>query len=84
MVKDLIITTQKNIKKNKIRNLNDVFKSKYPLVTFSNKMQKFDKKIKIFLRKKMYYHKNVKSNTNDGKRIIKKLFLSIKKIQKNI
>ena len=79
MVKDLIITTQKNIKKNKIKNLNDVLKSKYPLVTFSYKMQKFDKKIKNFLRKKMYYHKNVKSNTNYGKKVIKKLFSSIKK-----
>ena len=79
MVKDLIMTTQKNIKKNKIKNFNDVLKSKYPLVTFSNNMQKFDKKIKNFLRKKMYYHKNVKSNTNYGKKIIKKLFLSIKK-----
>ncbi len=79
MVKDLIMTTKKNIKKNKIRNLDDVLKYKYPLVTFSNKMQKFDKKIKSFLRKKMYYHKKVKSNTTDGKRIIKKLFLSISK-----
>ncbi len=79
MVKDLIITTQNNIKKKKIRNLQDVYKSKYPLVTFSNKMRKFDKKIKSFLRKKMYYHKKVKSNTNDGKKIIKKLFSSIKK-----
>ena len=79
MVKDLIITTQKNIKKNKVKNLNDVLRSKYPLVAFSNKMRKFDKKIKKFLRKKMYYHKNVKSNTNQGKIIIKKLFLSIRK-----
>ncbi len=79
MVKDIIKNTQKKIKKNKIKNLNDVLKSKYPLVTFSSNMQKFDKKIKNFLRKKMYYHKNVKSNTNYGKKIIKKLFLSIKK-----
>ena len=79
MVKDLIITTQKNIKKNKVKNLNDVLRSKYPLVAFSNKMKKFDKKIKKFLRNKMYYHKNVKSNTNQGKIIIKKLFLSIRK-----
>jgi len=79
MVKDLILTTQKNIKKNKIKNLNDVLNFKYPLVTFSNNMQKFDKKIKNFLKKKMYYHKNVKFNTNYGKKIIKKLFLSIKK-----
>ena len=32
----------------------------------------------------MYYHKDVKFNTNDGKKIIKKLFLSIRKIQRNI
>ena len=79
MVKDLIITTQKNLKKNKIKNLKDVLKSKYPVVTFSNKMRKFDKKIKIFLKTNMYYHSKVKSNTNDGKKIIRKLFFSIKK-----
>ena len=79
MVKDLITNTQNNIKKNKIRNLNDVYKSKYPLVSFSYKMRKFDKKIKSFLRRKMYYHKEVKLNTNNGKKIIKKLFLSIRK-----
>ena len=32
-----------------------------------------------FLKKNMYYHNSVKSNTNDGKKIIKKLFLSIRK-----
>ena len=44
MVKDLIITTQKNIKKNKVKNLNDVYKSKYPIVTFSKKMKNLIKK----------------------------------------
>ncbi len=79
MVKDLIKTTQINIKKNKINNISDVFKSKYPLVAFSKKMSKFDKKIKVFLRRKMYYHKKVRFNTDTGKKIIKKLFISIKK-----
>ena len=79
MVKDIIKTTKKNIKKYNVSNLNDVYKSKYPIVAFSKKMKLFDKKIKGFLRKKMYYHKNVKSNTNKGKKIINKLFLSIKK-----
>ena len=78
MVKDIISTTQKNIKKRKIQNLNNVYKSKYPIVTFSKKMQVFDKKIKKFLRKKMYFHKNVESNTKLGKKIINKLFVSIK------
>ena len=79
MVSDIIITTQKNIKKCKIKNLNDVYKTKYPLVTFSKKMSYFDMQIKKFLRRKMYYHKSVNSNTMKGKKIIKKLFLSIKK-----
>ena len=79
MVKDLIKTTQINIKKNKINNISDVLKSKYPLVTFSKNMSKFDKKIKIFLRRKMYYHKKVRFNTDAGKKIIKTLFLSIKR-----
>ncbi len=79
MVKDIISTTQRNIKKNKINNLKDVLKSKYPLVTFSDKMKKFDKSVKIFLRKNMYFHNNVKFNTQDGKKIIRKLFSTIRK-----
>ncbi len=78
MVRDIISTTQKNIKNNKIKTLNDVYNSKYPIVCFSRKMKLFDKKIKSFLRKEMYYHKNVKINTNQGKKIISKLFRSIK------
>ena len=79
MVKDIINTTQKNIKKYKLKNLNDVYVCKYPVVVFSSKMNDFDKKIKNFLRKKMYYHKTVKKNTNMGKKIIRKLFFSLKK-----
>ena len=79
MVKDIILTTQKNIKLNKIKNLNDIYKTKYPIVRFSSKMKKFDKKVKNFLRTRMYFHKNVKKNTQQGKKIINKLFYSIKK-----
>ncbi len=79
MVKDTIYVTQKNIKNFKIKSLNDVYKSKYPIVTFSKKMTEFDKKIKKFLRKKMYNHKKVIDNTKQGKKIIQKLFLLIKK-----
>ena len=79
MVKDIITTTKKNIKKYKLKNLNDVYKSNYQVVTFSKQMKEFDRKIKSFLKKKMYYHKEVIKNTNRGKTIIRKLFLSIKK-----
>ena len=79
MVKDIIITTQKNIKRYKIKNLNDVYRTKNSIVEFSKEMKGFDKIIKKFLKRKMYYHKDVRINTNRGKTIINKLFNSIKK-----
>ena len=79
MVSDVIATTKKNISVYKIKNLDDVYKSKKQLVNFSYKMQKFDKKIKIFLKRKMYFHKKVNSKTNYGRKVITRLFMQIKK-----
>ena len=79
MVKDVILNTKKNIKKNKIKTIKDIYKSKYPIVCFSTKMKKFDINIKKFLKKNMYYNKNVIHKTNLGKKIVKKLFFIIKK-----
>ena len=45
------------------------------IVAFSNQMKKFDDRIKKFLRRKMYYHKNVKDNTNHGKKPMKIIFI---------
>ena len=79
MVSDVIDMTKKNIRIYKIKNLNDIYKSKKKLVTFSHKMQKFDKKIKSFLKQKMYFHKKVNSKTNYGRKVITRLFMQIKK-----
>ena len=79
MVSDVILTTRKNIKKYKIKNLNDIYNTKFQLVTFSNKMKIFDIKIKKFLRQKMYFHKKVNSKTNYGRKVITKLFKSIRR-----
>ena len=79
MVSDVIITTKKNISLNKIKNLNDIYQTKNQLVRFSQNMQKFDKEIKNFLKKKMYFHRNVNSKTNYGRKILTRLFLQIKK-----
>ena len=79
MVKDVIKTTKKNIKLNKIKSLKDIYKSKKLLVSFSYKMKNFDSKIKSFLKNKMYFHKSVNSKTNYGRKIIKGLFIKIKK-----
>jgi dGTPase len=79
MVSDVISTTKKNIRLYNIKNLNDIYQTKSQLVTFSQKMQKFDKKIKSFLKHKMYFHKNVNFKTNYGRKVITKLFSQIKK-----
>ena len=79
MVKDVIKTTKSNIKKYHLKNLSKVYKTHYPIVTFSKKMNEFDKRIKYFLRQKMYYNEKVKKNTNQGKKIIKRLFSSIQR-----
>jgi dGTPase len=79
MVSDVISTTKKNISLNKIKNLNDIYRTKNQLVKFSQNMRKFDKEIKNFLKQKMYFHKNVNSKTNYGRKVISRLFLQIKK-----
>ena len=79
MVSDVIITTKKNLIFYKIKNLKDIYQSKNQLVTFSQKMKKFDKKIKFFLKHRMYFHKKVNSKTNYGRKVITKLFLQIRK-----
>ena len=79
MVIDVIKTTEKNIKTNKIKNLKEVYNTEKKIVCFSYKMKRFDLEIKKFLKEKMYFHKNVKKKTNYGKKIIKKLFLIIMK-----
>ena len=93
MVKDIILNTKKNIKKNKIIRIKDIYKSDYPIVSFSKKMSLFDLNIKEFLKKNMYLHKSVINKTNLGKKIIKYLFsklrqnpnkyFNMKKIKKN-
>jgi len=79
MVSDVIKTTKENIKIYKIKNLNDIYKTKNQLVSFSVNMQKFDETIKSFLKQKMYFHKNVNSKTNYGRKVITGLFLQIRK-----
>jgi len=79
MVSDVIKTTKKNIRLYKIKNLNDIYRVKNQLVSFSENMQKFDKNIKSFLKQKMYFHRKVNSKTNYGRKVITRLFLRIKK-----
>ena len=79
MVKDIIINTRKNLKYVKLKNINDVYKTKIHLVNFSDKMINFDLSIKSFLKARMYNHKSVLKKTRQGQNIVRALFLKIKK-----
>jgi len=78
MVKDIAINTRKELKKQRIKNIKDIYTAKFPLVCFSGKMSEFDSSIKDFLKEKMYYNYNVLKKTKKGKKIINFLFFKIK------
>ena len=79
MVKDLIKNTIINLKTEKIKSVNDVYAYKKQLVSFSKKFKEIEDEIRYFLRSKMYDNKIVQIKNNNGKKIIKKLFLAINK-----
>ena len=78
LVSDVIRTTSINIKREKIRSIKNVYKTKIKLVTFSNEMRLFDKEIKLFLNKKMYNNPVVLNKTKQGSIIISSLFKKIR------
>jgi dGTPase len=79
MVKDLINNTIINLKINKIRSIKNIYLHKQSIVCFSKKFIKIENEIRFFLRTKMYNNKKVLIKNNEGKKIIKKLFLKINK-----
>jgi len=79
MVKDVIYTSNKNLKKCRPMLIKDIYKYKNQIVTFSNKMKEIDKQIKFFLKQNMYNNKSVIINTNKGKKVIKELFKHLSK-----
>jgi dGTPase len=79
MVNDVIKTTNLNIKKIKPKTIYDIYNHNEFIVSFSKEMKDVDKKIKEFLKKRMYNNKKVLTNTNKGKKIIKELFKYLSK-----
>ena len=78
LVSDVIRTTSLNIKKEKIKSIKNVYKTKIKLVTFSNELRLFDEEIKLFLNKKMYNNPVVLNKTKQGSIIISSLFKKIR------
>ena len=79
MVKDIINSIKKNIRINNIKSINDIHNLNKSIVTFSSEMNLFNVLIKKFLKKNMYLNKDIQKKTNQGKKIIKKLFLYVNK-----
>ena len=78
-VNDVIKTTKKNIEENNIKKFSDLKNQKYNVVNFSAKATKLDKNIKEFLKEKMYNNKRIKKKADEGKVIVKKLYIHILK-----
>ena len=74
MVIDVINTTKKNLRKNKPKSINDIYKQNNKIVHFSKKTQEIDNQVKDFLKKNMYNNKKVIVNTTKGKMITRDLF----------
>ena len=83
MVKDLIKNTIQNLKKNKIKTMQNLYGISNPTVCFSNKFKNVEKEIRLFLKQKMYNNKIVLTKNNKGKNIVKKLYSLILKKPKN-
>ena len=75
MVVDVIKTTKENLKKIKPKTVYDVYKQDHLIVDFSKEIKELDKQIKDFLKRNMYNHKKVITNTKRGQKIIKDLFM---------
>ena len=74
MVDDLIRNTKKNIEKMNIKTAQDILEAKNSLVIFSEEMIEKEKKLKAFLKNKMYNHPRVKTMNFKAKKIISDLF----------
>ncbi|NCU54885.1 MAG: dNTP triphosphohydrolase, partial [Candidatus Fonsibacter ubiquis] len=70
MVTDLILHTKKNLKKYKIKTIDDVYNSKKFIVSFSPKLIKANNQIREFLKLNMYENKSVKEMTDKAEKIL--------------
>ena len=74
MMNDLIQNTKKNLQKYKINFSDDIECQKVKIVSFSDHMIKEEKKLKLFLKNKMYLHPRIRTMTIKAKKIISDLF----------
>ncbi|UTO29014.1 deoxyguanosinetriphosphate triphosphohydrolase [Bartonella harrusi] len=74
MVEDVIKQSQKNLANIKPKSIDDIHQAKQTIVTFSPTMAVYEKELKDFLFKNLYYHEQILSRRNTAKCIVQKLF----------
>ena len=74
MVDDLIKNTKKNLARMKIKDSKDILENTETLVVFSEEMLNKEKKLKNFLKNRMYNHPRVKTMNFKAKKVISDLF----------
>ncbi|WP_273756743.1 deoxyguanosinetriphosphate triphosphohydrolase [Bartonella sp. MM73XJBT] len=84
MVEDVIRQSQENLAQINPTSSNDIHHAKQTIVTFSPTMAIYEKELKDFLFKNLYYHDQVLSRRNAAKCIVQKLFDSYYKNPENL
>ncbi len=79
MIKDVCETTMLNIKKHRVRSVDDVLEFKEPLLGFSPSFQKEVDELRRFLWKKMYRSREVMKHSRHGQKVIHALFYAFYK-----
>jgi len=74
LISDLVETTQENIKKYKIKTLEDVYRLDFPIVDFSDEIEKNTIELREYLFNTFYLSPVVKKYTEEGKELLKELF----------
>jgi dGTPase len=74
MIDDLCIRTEKNIKKYRIKSVENVRRNKTVIADFSPKMKEMVANLRRFLFDHFYMNRKVMLSVEEGKRMIKKVF----------
>ncbi len=75
MIRDLCKTSERNIKKYRLRSVEDVRRHKGKVIGFSATIKPELKELREFLLKNFYYNPKVSRQIEHGKKLLKKLFL---------
>jgi len=79
IVDDLVNETEKNLQANKIQTLEDIYKQKYMIASFSNPMLSKVIELKDYLYKHFYQSHGVRTYNDRGKEVIHFLFEALYK-----